>query len=86
MGKIGGWPAKMRDVHVYLPEELIAKTDKYVRRGLYSSRTEMISDCVRRRIEELEKGTEPGSGDLAPLPASGLEPTVQHRQVMNDER
>ena len=49
-------PAKMRDIHVYLPRELIEKADKYVLRGLYSSKTEMVSDCMRRRIEELESG------------------------------
>lgn len=54
-----GGPA--RDTHVFLPEDLVWKTDKYVRLGLYRSRTEILADSLRRRVDELERGTEPNS-------------------------
>jgi len=45
-------------IHARLPAELVRKADSYVLRELYSSRTELISDALRRRLEELEGGQE----------------------------
>ena len=43
-------------VHARLSAGLIRKADGYVLRELYSSRTELIADALRRRLEELEGG------------------------------
>jgi len=62
-----GSPA--RDVHIFLPEKLVEKIDEYVREGLYRSRSEMINESIRLRIESLERkerGTEPNMPPLAP--------------------
>ena len=57
------------DIHAHLPVGLVRKVDSYVVRGYYSTRTELIADSLRRRIEELEKreGTEPNTAPHAPI-------------------
>ncbi|HDM78348.1 MAG TPA: hypothetical protein ENG51_18090 [Deltaproteobacteria bacterium] len=56
-------------VNMNLPEAIVEKADSYVLRGLYSSRTEFVSEALRKRIEEIEekeRGTEPSSPPHAP--------------------
>jgi len=58
----------LRRVNMYLPEALVERADIYVLRGLYSSRTEFVSEALRRRIEEIEgkEGAETPETPAAP--------------------
>jgi len=66
------------DIHTHLPVGLVERVDRFVLQGLYSSRTEFISDCIRRRLEELEReeGTEPSSRHSLRSPAR-----VHHQEL-----
>ena len=75
-----GGPA--RDIHVFLPEELVWKADKYVRLGLYRSQTEILADSLRRRMDELERGTEPET----PARRMLRQPARSNHMVIANER
>ena len=67
-------------VHSRLPANLIERADRFVLRGVYSSRTELIADALRRRLEELEGGQE---REEEPSPVElnkekGTEPSSRH--------
>ena len=71
------------DVHAHLPVGLIERVDRFVLRGLYSTRTEFISEALRKRIEELEekeKDTEPNML----LPVAPLARTSNHKVIANE--
>jgi len=63
-------------VHARLPANLVERADRFVLRGVYSSRTELIADSMRRRLEELEGGeTEDAPSPVELNKEKGTEPS-----------
>ena len=44
-----------RDLHAKIPADIMDKADEHVQEGRYQTRTEFVSDAMRRRDEELRK-------------------------------
>lgn len=53
----------MELVQVRLPEGLTMKLDTLVKRGYYSSKSDVIRDAIRRLILEKQIGSIPNMGD-----------------------
>ena len=76
---------ELRQVHMALPERLVAAVDAYIVRGFYATRTEFFSDAVRRRLEELKSGKR-GTEPETPARRSLRQPARSNHEVIANER
>lgn len=53
----------MELVQVRLPEKLVSELDLFVKRGYYSSKSDVIRDAIRRLVLEKQVGSIPNTGD-----------------------
>ena len=53
----------MAVTQVRLPEGLIKEADKLVKKGLYTSKSDVIRDALRKLILEKQIGSIPNTGD-----------------------
>jgi len=53
----------MELMQVRLPENLITELDRFVKKGYYASKSDLVRDAVRRLVLERQAGSIPDTGD-----------------------
>ena len=53
----------MELMQVRLPENLITELDRFVKKGYYASKSDLVRDAVRRLVLERHIGSIPDTGD-----------------------
>ena len=53
----------MELTQVRLPETLVQELDRFVARGYYASKSDLIRDAIRRLLLERQVGSIPNTGD-----------------------
>lgn len=71
-----------RPVQLRVPEEILKRIDRYVREGMYRSRSEVILDATRRFLERASPTT-PLELFITRYTDGRLEPSEDAAQILN---